>query len=550
MRTRCAPVFHPLATTVSLVVASMATDVSIPSFHDREHVVASGGPGAERAISSGQFSGMAEMTRSYVQFVVNNFVAGGRQQLDLGTRDIATVAWLLPHVTDNDREAPSACCKATREACGNIFGDDCLICVGRHYDRLHPACRSNTEFEAACQRPPPAPNVSQLVPQMLDTVFAHQLPNGNWPWFLAQNYEADPNCVQFTALPILRLLVERPDLLPVGWIAQHINQLNLAASASIEQAFPPPAHEGIPPSYTNMWTRRMTNLHLFAQVTQNATVAEYASKALSDWTAMVDGAGVHEFSSPTYTAVTLVNLFAGAASIHNATAAATMLQYARFIQMDAAASYSVGSRSLAGAHSRDYDFLYGSAGIDWWFVLSGLTEQCDASAAGMDAWLYPDSWMTAHQDDNLTKASLFVQWLRAELPAVHKDTVRRFCGDISPVGSKGNQWHVLRASYMPRPGQVAAEWGEDRYTFVAQDGAFSIGTASDFYGQQDKLILGVLRSANTGGFSRAVQVNVIADRFDNPYGRVLVKPEYKPWQLTSTSAIVQDGATVFAAADL
>ena len=186
MRKRSAPVFYLMMAALCLLVVSVAADVSAAvSSHDREqHVVASGSPGVEevRPTSTGQFSGMAEMTRSYVQFVVDSFVAGGRQQLDLGTRDVATVAWLLPHLTDDDREAPSACCNATREACPNVFGDDCLICVGRHYDRVHPACRSNTELEAACKRPPPAPNASQLVPQMLDAVFAHQLPNGNWPW--------------------------------------------------------------------------------------------------------------------------------------------------------------------------------------------------------------------------------------------------------------------------------------------------------------------------------------------------------------------------------
>ena len=44
---------------------------------------------------------------------------------------------------------------------------------------------------------------------------------------------------------------------------------------------------------------RLVNLLMFARATGNATVRAQAESALDAWTTLVDGAGVHEFSSPT-----------------------------------------------------------------------------------------------------------------------------------------------------------------------------------------------------------------------------------------------------------
>jgi hypothetical protein len=146
-------------------------------------------------------------------------------------------------------------------------------------------------------------NVSLAV-RMMDTVFASQLPDGQFPWSFGQTTCIDPNSVQFTSLPLLRSLLAFKDQLPVGYADGKRAQLALAAQACWAETLGEAT-----PYYTNIYTMVVANLQLFAQLLGNATVQQQADTALKSWTTLVDAAGIHEYASPTYTAVALVNLY-------------------------------------------------------------------------------------------------------------------------------------------------------------------------------------------------------------------------------------------------
>ena len=80
-------------------------------------------------------------------------------------------------------------------------------------------------------------------------------------------------------------------------------------------------------------------------------------------------------------AVTLSNLYNGAATTKNSTAGSILRQHAAFLStMNAAVYFAPAARlfdsywssftfillSMGGPHSRDYDFVFGAAGMEWY----------------------------------------------------------------------------------------------------------------------------------------------------------------------------------------
>ena len=361
---------------------------------------------------------------------------------------------------------------------------------------------------------------------MLTSVFEQQFPSGQWPWIFYAPVALDNNSVQFTALPILRSVIHFGDRLDPALLAKWLPQLELAAQASFTEGDGPGTEAQ--PYYTNIATMRLVNLFLFAQVTRNATVRAWADKVLAQWTNAVDSAGIHEFASPTYTAVAVGNLVQGAASIADAAVAATLRRYVRFLLAHSAATLWAPARELGGAHSRDYDFCFGAAGMDWVYALSGL-----AAAAGYDG----DDFVNG--DDGITMSELYIAFLRGELAQAPAAALA-----LAPAPT-GSEWRVQRASWSPVPGQVTSLNGTDAYFFASA--VASLGTSSMFYGPQDKLVVAQL-GLRAGGTapplsSRLAQITVVQDCFDSPYGFVRSADgsgHEKPSHLKMTVAAAQD----------
>ena len=374
--------------------------------------------------------------------------------------------------------------------------------------------------------PPLSPGNASTAVAMLERVLAAQRRSGVWPWTFDGKH-LDNNSVQFVSLPLLLSVVHRAAVIGAGTLQRWMPQLQLAAAAAYAEGATP--SDEAQPFYTNIATMRAVDLQLFAQVTGNATVRGWADAALGAWTALVNAAGVHEYLSPTYSAVTCVNLAAGAGAVADAAVAATLRRYLGFMLAFAAASFHGPAQRMGGAHSRDYDFVAGAGGMDWVAALTGI-----AAAAGVS-----DMDANCQAQDPITNAHLFTLWGRGELPAAPPVAL------ALAAPPTGDAWRVTQSTYAAAAGALGADNGTDWTLF--QDAATSLGTSSLFYGGQDRMVLAQLPL-------RAPQVSVVADRWDAPWGAVRSgdcgRDAGKPTHMKATIASVQDRSLALVLQDL
>lgn len=374
---------------------------------------------------------------------------------------------------------------------------------------------------------------------MLERVLASQRPSGIFPWTFDGKH-MDNNAVQFVSLPVLLSVVHFSEALGADTVKGWLPRLELAARASFAEGLP---GEEAQPFYTNIYTMRLVNLMMFAQVTGNATVRAQADRALATWASLVDGAGVHEYNSPTYTAVTLVNLHSGLAAITDPAVSSTLRRYVGFFEAMAAATFVGPAQGFGGPKSRDYDTLFGAAGMDWWAGLSGVA--ASGGVVDMDA--------LCNDNDRITNAHLYTLWMRGELPQPPPATLAL----AVPPTARG-AWKVARSTYAAAAAAASgpplgATNGSDWTVFAGPTA--SLGTASRFYGAQDRMAVATLRGPGGGGVPvRLPQITLVADRWDSPYGAPkggdCGRDSSKPTHMSSTVAAVQDGGLALVLNDL
>lgn len=257
-------------------------------------------------------------------------------------------------------------------------------------------------------------------------------------------------------------------------------------------------------NYTNIYLMRAANLVLLGEMVNDGTAVALGYAALGTWLDDTKASGINEFDSPGYAAVnitTLQRLFTNSRSpaVRSRTAAALDVVYE-----DAAANFFAPRSELAGAHSRDYDFLGGVDSMNAWYFMQGLS-----ASPGIASDLYAASVEGTYQPAASTLA----------LAAMPTRIVKQ-------------KWSTTA--------------GTDKYTYITPD--FSIGSTSAFYSNHDKQITASLAS------SKAMpQLSVVEDGWDSPWGTyqpldAAGKP--KPYHMQNSIAAVQDRGTVLAISNL
>lgn len=398
-------------------------------------------------------------------------------------------------------------------------------------------------LNSAYPLPPSPANVTAAV-GMLELVFSRQLSDGQWPWTWSSSQCTDTNAVQFTAFPIARTLLAYGGLMPAGWVDAHSAALVRAAEASWAEGSSPTSEAQ--PHYTNIATMRIGVLTLVGQLTRNATIAARAAAALSAWTTLVAAANIHEYSSPTYTAVSLHNILATAADVDDSVTAATLQRFANFLWTSVAAVYWAPAAEMGGAHSRDYDYVGGAAGMDWAYALSGL-----ASAGGVPGG--GDAFVLNY--DPITQTELLVAAVRGDLRTAPPAAL-----DLAAPPAAG-AWRVARASFAAAAGAgpdvpAVATAGSDSYLFTSR--VVTLGSSSLYYNAQDKQVVAQLAVAVGGAppaaAPRLAQVTLVQDTWDAPYGRnrsgLCGIDAGKPTHAKATVASVQDLGLLLTIQDL
>lgn len=175
--------------------------------------------------------------------------------------------------------------------------------------------------------------------------------NMYWGWYETGGDVGDGNnvefCVQYGIL--IKLLFD--------------DRLSSEARASLDDLFAYALkgvrRQPVRISYTNIYLMRCWNFIALGQVYKNPAVVEEGRKAFDIWLKHVANYGNREYDSPTYSGVDIESLlllvqFAKDADIHQKASDAL-----EFFLTDIAAHYNPLGGFLAGAHSRDYNRVFG-----------------------------------------------------------------------------------------------------------------------------------------------------------------------------------------------
>jgi hypothetical protein len=326
---------------------------------------------------------------------------------------------------------------------------------------------------------------------------------GTVPWSVDVRAQSeDANAIEFTCLPTGAIMTRyRAQLSPqfIREITPHLH----AALAAIRR-------HNVSVAYTNIYLMKISNLLLLGEAVGDDDAVKLALSNLDQWIDYTRKNGIGEYNSPTYGETQINSADVAFSNTSNPVAKARLGEVLDYLWADACASYYPPVQQVAGASSRDYDFIYGTGPLDRYFYIEGL---------------------------------------RADLPSstLVNDMSAPFCDAVE--GLYRPSARILALALEPQKSMVSGygpdEW-MDRTLYVTP--AFSVGTAGAPYGPQDREI-----GIRFGSGPKLPIVSVFLDAFDNPDGsvRVLDKENHsKPGHIRLTQAIAQDKGTVLAVYDL
>lgn len=319
---------------------------------------------------------------------------------------------------------------------------------------------------------------------------------GELKWSTGDSAITDKNAIEFGTQAIGPLYLSYGKQLSAGFKARMVPHLAAALAALSEH--------NVPVSYTNIYLMNLTSRMLLGQVTGDRDAIKEAEQQLDDWLEYTRRNGIHEFDSPTYYAADLDSLVEG---YRYAASAAERSKFERaldFFWMDIAANDQPGAQRMAGAYSRDYDFLRGHG--------------------GMNLWLTDAGW-AAYSPSKADFEKVFV------------------LDNDRPGGYRPKPEAAALTAQFPR--EVISSWDGDarhlRFVWIGRE--LSLGCASGDYGPQDKLF-----NATFSGSPELGQISIVPDTVDSPYGLVKSrdksghnKPTHQPLH---AACVERDGAAL------
>ncbi|HXC01905.1 MAG TPA: hypothetical protein VNU49_04575 [Opitutaceae bacterium] len=285
---------------------------------------------------------------------------------------------------------------------------------------------------------------------------------GNYRWYWSDPHPNDRNAVEFCMQTASLTWMLYRDRLPGDARAKLAAALALGSEGMLRHK--------VAVSYTNIFLMRLANCILIGESTGQPDLVKRGRAWLDEWLAYTRDNGIHEFSSPTYYGIDVEDLGALARYAQDPDVQTKAEAALRLFWTDIAANWFTSYQGIAGAHSRDYGFLTGH----------GL----------LDQQLFRAHWL-------------------AENPG----------GESRPVLDDLASWAPpadLRATVDDPPRRVSQQWGPQPWERATHyiGRSFSLGTAGESYGAQDK----VLALTLAGGPQMPI-VNFSLDYRGDPYGQ-------------------------------
>ena len=284
---------------------------------------------------------------------------------------------------------------------------------------------------------------------------------GNFRWYRGQPEVRDKNAVQFVSQSLLVLALKHAGALDPANQAALKTLLTDAAQGCLNQR--------VRPDYTNIYLMKACNLVLLGQYLGDATLTAQGRANLRDFLTYARTNGITEFNSTTYTGVDMdcaIQLIRLARDPADQETGRTLL---RMLWIDVAANWFEPAQRLAGAHSRDYDYLRGTGATD---------EQ-----------LADNGWLPAGRPGVLQAEDVSRHWpapkewtekIRAQVP---REVIQR---------------------WLAGPGSIATHW-------ITPD--YSIGTGGTGKAYDDKMF-----AVQFAGSRRDTMVYFVMESRNDPYG--------------------------------
>lgn len=350
--------------------------------------------------------------------------------------------------------------------------------------------------------------------QLLTLAFAVQNMNvtsptfGSFPWYYNSNAVVDVNSDVFASQALGPIWLHYGHLFPVNFQIQMQQHLKATISALLRR--------NAAVTYTNIYLMNTVSLLLIGQSVGDASAVETATQMLNYWNSTTLAAGgVAEYGTSDYYSIDLNSLVMGfiysSASLHG-----TFQSILNYFWTDIKANYFYGTQDLSGAHSRDYDFLCGSAGLLYYFWTEGKNSRftTDLNLVEMG--------QVYVLENGLSTGGYHPNW--SALPGVSDDTPK---------------WITQTTS--------AATLNADRENYVTAD--FALSSANANYGEEDKLINLDLASNDP----LLPNISIVPDVYDSPYGTVIAPDNgghLKPAHQRLYPASVQKGGMLLTVLDL
>jgi hypothetical protein len=317
---------------------------------------------------------------------------------------------------------------------------------------------------------------------------------GNVPWQMFENTMSDANSIEFTFSSIGPILLGYGDKLSPEFRKELVPHV----AAAIEAMY----RHKVPVSYSNIYLMKTENLLLLGEAIKDSKAIAAGREQLDTWLDYTRTHGIHEFDSPTYASVQIYCAENGYRHTGLADVKAKLKTACDYLWADAAANYFDPAGMMAGAHSRDYDFLRATGPIERVYYIEGLRH-------------------TPAPDD------LFVDSYGAYMNALENG----YRPSPKILSLAHDHLRIVKQTWDTTP-------GADRYTYITPD--FAMGSTSAHYGPQNREI-GI--DLGDGGPYVPVSVSVSGDILDSPYGnlrQVDRSGHLKPNRLWTDLACVQD----------
>jgi hypothetical protein len=287
---------------------------------------------------------------------------------------------------------------------------------------------------------------------------------GNYAWYWKDPHPIDRNAVEFS--------MQSASLTWMLYRDRLGDKIRAQLESEIRYAVEGIRRHKVPVSYTNIFLMKAANCILLGEHLPDETLAKEGYSMLDQWLDYTRQNGIHEYSSPTYTAVDLGSLGLLVKYPRDAAVRAKAEKALRLLWTEIAANWFQPFEGIAGTHSRDYDFLRGHGMLDRYLEKAGWITPTKAPAP--DVFIDLSAWTPP-----------------AEIRAI--------------------------TSTVPR--LVFQRWGENPWEHSSHTvgRSFTLGSAGAGYGQQDKTL-----TVNLALGPLAPVVNFAMDERGDPYGQAKV----------------------------